>query len=679
MSQIISFIDQVKQLALKNNHRSIIRLSGNLNWCYQQTTAIINATHLPYFWCGLGPTEVSTVNYKQILGQEIPLLVINANPTFDANMFAASEGTLRGGGLLILMTPKLIASEDIYYQYIINQLNLFNVITIRQDQPLPSFQNNSTLPAISAPELNTKEQQTAIDAIIKTITGHRRRPLVLTANRGRGKSAALGIASAQLIKSGLKTILVSAPNKLATCTLFKHASLVLTGNSTDQFSVDHKDCSIRFIAPDLLLAEYPQCDLLIIDEAAALPVPMLEALSHHYSRLVFSTTTHGYEGSGRGFALRFQRHLKKICPAYRQCHLQQPIRWAENDPVEAFTLESLCLTESPYDAPSYDADIDIQFEQLNTQQLIDSSILLKEIFSLLVLAHYQTKPSDLEALLNDNSLSIFAIKQNKRILGVALINEEGGFSSEISEQVWLGNRRLQGNLVAQSLTFHCAQKEAAILRYARIQRIAIHPLLQNRGLGKTFISHIKEWTIINEFDHLCASFGATLELYSFWQQLGFTTLRMGLSKDKSSGTHSAIMNYPISNLGKNLHTKIQQQFHNQFEIQLCRYLQDIDPLLVLNLLTEFNKNTFVTPELHSYVAGNLPYEFAEPALIKFLLSCKLKTLGKIEQCLTIQKILQNKSWAEVCKANQLTGKKQAQTLLKSAIKQLLKEDNHAFR
>ena len=679
MPQIISFVKQVQRQAKINNHRRIIHLCGDLDWCYQQATTIIHAAHLPYFWCGPGPVEINTVSYKQILGQETSLLLINANPTFDPNMFAASEGTLRGGGLLILMSPKFIVSEDIYYHYIISQLNVFNVITIQQDQPLPLLNDDSPLSNDNPLKLNTSEQQIAIEAIIKTMTGHRRRPLVLTANRGRGKSAALGIASAQLIQSGLNTILVCAPKKSATSTLFKHASLALTNSSTDQFSIDTEQGCIRFIAPDALLANLPKCDFLIIDEAAALPVPMLETLTRHYSRLVFSTTTHGYEGSGRGFTLRFQQYLKDICPQYRQCHLHQPIRWADNDPVETFTLESLCLTESPYETPSYNAALETQFEWLNTEQLIKSTALLREVFSLLVIAHYQTKPSDLAALLNDNSLNIFVIKQNKRVLGVALINDEGGFSLETSKQVWQGNRRLQGNLVAQSLTFHCAQKEAATLRYARIQRIAIHPRLQHQGLGKKFIHHIKEWASGKRFDHLCASFGATTELYTFWQQLSFTTLRIGLSKDKSSGTHSVIMNYPISDIGNNLHNKIQQQFQNQFEVQLCRYLQDIDPLLVLNLLTEFNKQTFIASELDSYVTGHLPYEFAEPALIKFLLTSELKTLGKMEQCLTIQKILQNNSWAEVCKKNKLTGKKQAQALLKSAITQLLKEDNHASR
>ena len=678
MSALLSLAHHLQQQALHNNHRQILRLQGELSWCYQQATILIKQLQLSYFWCGPGPASIEPLSYKQVLGQETSLLIINAYDSFDANAFAASEGTLRGGGLLILLTPATIPADNLFYQYVNTQLSTYKVATIHKDHPIPALTEEIVITE-NPPPLNLCEQQTAIAAIIKTVTGHRRRPLVLTANRGRGKSAALGIASAQLLDSGLKTILVCAPNKQASYTLFKHAALSVTGNTKHNFSVSKDNQIISFIAPDALLSELPKCDLLIIDEAAALPVPTLEAVARNYSRLVFATTQHGYEGSGRGFALRFQKRLHKISPQWRQLHLKQPIRWADNDPVESFTLNSLCLTQSPFANPSYDPGAAVQFEKLTAQQLIANQLLLQEAFSLLVLAHYQTKPSDLQKLLNDKGLHIFVLKQNRQLLGVALINEEGGIEQQICEQIWQGRRRLQGNLVAQSLTFHSACKEAGRFRYARIQRIAIHPTLQNLGLGKQFVNHLAEWAEKAQFDHLCASFGATAELLSFWQQLAFTTLRIGLTKDSSSGTHSLIVNHPLSEKGKKLHKQIHQQFQAQFAIQLSRHLQGIDAELVFNLLTEFSKKKISNTQLDSYSNGNLPYEFVEPVLIEFLLNCNLKNLSKTQQSLTIQKILQNNSWAEVCKKQQLTGKKQAQSTLKSAIRQLLEEDNHASR
>jgi len=636
-----------------HNHRQLIRLHGSISWCYQQCLQLIEKCQQSYFWLGDSPTKITSDLYKQILGQETSLLFINAIQEFDANLFAASEGTLRGGGFLILLCPTEIDHQDHFYTYIDKKLASFPFLDLREGDELLNFvapQNNNNQPLLLG------QQGAAIDAIIKTVTGHRRRPLVLTANRGRGKSAALGIAAKQLIESGIERVLVCAPSKGSTNTLFKHA-----GESD----------KITFIAPDLLLAEKPSCDLLMIDEAAALPVPLLEAITTHYSRLVFATTLHGYEGSGRGFALRFQKQLKLLAPQTRFLHLDQPIRWDNNDPLEQFTLQHLCLTESQSSLPHYDKLQPAQFEVISVQQLLSDQSFLTELFSLLVNAHYQTKPSDLEKLFNDKQLSILVLKQNQQLLAVALINSEGQLDIDITKQIFLGERRLKGHLVAQSLTFHCAQADAATHKYARIQRIATHPALQQQGLGKLFIDEIIYWATAQKFDHLCASFGATEQLLHFWQNKQFQTLRIGSSKDKSSGTHSFIVNYPISDKANKLHQTIQQQFHKQLIIQVSRHLQHIDTELINTLLTELPKSSYNHRLLESYSQGNLPYEFAEFELLSLIMNSDLSTLDKKQQTLTIQKILQNRDWADICKYNHYTGKKQAQLALRDAIKQLL--------
>ncbi|WP_019613674.1 tRNA(Met) cytidine acetyltransferase TmcA [Psychromonas ossibalaenae] len=669
MLSLLSFANKLQHLAAADNHRRLVRLQGEPDWCLSQAQLLVKQLSQPYFWCGTAPDTICSTSFKQILGRETSLLIINALDHFDANAFAACEGTLRGGGLLILLCPTTIGSDDLFYQYINSQLSEHNFITIRQDHPFPALGSDISDRKINNP-LNLVQQRTAVKAAIKTVTGHRRRPLVLTANRGRGKSASLGIAAAELLKSGSKRILVCAPNKQATATLFKHAGIILTSSENNFFAIIEDDKSIEFIAPDSLLADRPKCDLLIIDEAAALPVPTLETLVKHYSRVVFATTQHGYEGSGRGFALRFQKRLNEIAPQWRQLHLDQPIRWADNDPVENFTLNSLCLTKSPCEKPLYNYKHSIQFNKLSALQLAADKMLLREVFSLLVLAHYQTKPSDLEKLLNDPSLHIFIIKQNEQLLAVTLINEEGGFDKQISAKIWQGTRRVQGNLIAQSLTFHCAFKEAACESYARIQRIAVHPDCQHQGLGKRFISSLINWAENSHYDHICASFGATADLLTFWQRQSFTVLRIGSTRDSSSGTHSVIVNLPLSAKGKTLHRAVQKQFQLQFPVQLSRHLQHIEAELVLGLLDEFSKTTSSYRQLLSYIEGNRPYEYVEQALIELLFNTPLHNLSKEQQSLAVQKILQNNSWSEVCKKHNYSGKKQAQVQLKETIKQL---------
>ncbi|MDW2178689.1 tRNA(Met) cytidine acetyltransferase, partial [Vibrio sp. 1637] len=169
----------------------------------------------------------------------------------------------------------------------------------------------------------------AVSLIEKVVNGHRKRPLVLTADRGRGKSSALGIACAQLLQHKPLRILLTAPSINAVEPVYQHAQRLLT--DAKQMKKDRLEVGygyIQFIAPDELLSSLPECDLLLVDEAAAIPVPMLKQITEHYHRLVFSSTIHGYEGCGRGFTLKFIEWLQQQRSGMKTYHMQQPIRWS---------------------------------------------------------------------------------------------------------------------------------------------------------------------------------------------------------------------------------------------------------------------------------------------------------------------------------------------------------------
>jgi len=105
-----------------------------------------------------------------------------------------------------------------------------------------------------------------------------------------------------------------------------------------------------------------QAELLIIDEAAAIPLPMVKALLGPY--LVFlCSTVNGYEGTGRSLSLKLIQQLreqggKAAAPAadgapaasasatgrlFKEVLLQEPIRYASGDKVERWLNELLCL------------------------------------------------------------------------------------------------------------------------------------------------------------------------------------------------------------------------------------------------------------------------------------------------------------------------------------------------
>lgn len=148
----------------------------------------------------------------------------------------------------------------------------------------------------------------------------------VTAARGRGKSALAG----QLISRMNASAIVTAPAKAATDVLAQFAG--------ERY---------RFMAPDALLTGSETADWLIVDEAAAIPAPLLHQLVSRFPRVLLTTTVQGYEGTGRGFLLKFCARF----PHLLRYELQQPVRWAQGCPLEQTVSEALVFDDDTFCIP----------------------------------------------------------------------------------------------------------------------------------------------------------------------------------------------------------------------------------------------------------------------------------------------------------------------------------------
>ncbi len=544
-----------------------------------------------------------------MLGDELEALVFDAWSGFDPDAFGAAAGMVRGGGTVLVLAPPLAEwprhpdpalqritpwphdYRGVRSRFLQRLVGLIgenhSILTVTEGDSLPELRPPA--PAISGDpdvECRTAEQQQAVEAICRVVRGHRRRPLVLSADRGRGKSSALGIAAARLLREGLEQILVTAPSPRAASALFRQARRLLPGSRDSGHQLRWNRGTIGFVAPDALLAEPRQADLLLVDEAAAIPAPMLETLLRRHSRIAFATTIHGYEGTGRGFAVRFRERLDRLAPGWRTLHISSPIRWEEGDPVERFTFRALLLDASPADdrEVSGAAAGDCAALELDRDRLLNDESLLEELFGLLVLAHYRTRPSDLRNLLDCPDLSVYALLHDGHLAAAALVMREGGMERELAERIWLGRRRVHGHLLAQSLAFHAGFPEAATLRYARIMRLAVHPSVQRRGLGTRLVTAITEREERAGLDAIGTSFGATPGLLEFWHRLQFRTARMGLRREASSGSRAALMLRPLSRQGAELCRAMWGRLQEQLPELLRRPLNGLEPETAWHLL-----------------------------------------------------------------------------------------------
>lgn len=627
-------------------------------------------------------------------------MLIDAYQGLNPDTLGRVSGAVVAGGALIIVCPKLSKwadyadpesrklvpyATDISYAgkgYITRWVRLLK----KMDGPACLSPKEAQSAAVIEParfdavtsHATTPDQQAAIDAICKTATGRRKHPAIITAARGRGKSSALGLAAGALIQMrSCQNIIVTSSGLRQLKTVFKHAQAVLPDSqiSKDGKILLHANGSLRYVAADVLISQTKDCDLLLVDEAASLGVSRLLQLLKAYPRLAFASTEHGYEGSGRGFSLKFKQLIHAYCRGSYPISLSSPIRWQDHDPLEAWTNELLLLEVA---TPVIHSPEDINFSQLefkliSHEALVNDEDLLKSVFALLIDAHYRTRPVDLRYLLDAPNTQLWAAHQNGNPIGLVWLMQEGGLDSGIATDIVSGKRRPQGHLAPQVLGAHLGLDEAITLRCTRIQRIVVHPELQNRGLGSWMLDAVKS-RAQSETDYLASSFGADLPLSRFWTGAGYQAVRLSDQTHAASGLRSALVIKPLSSAAYAMANNARHIFFDQLICQLEDSLCDQHGSLIFELtssltpectpasapLTSMTDSNFKAACLFAY--SHRPYESCLPALThlarQLLSTPRLQIeLGTDRAGLYIARIVQHQSWERCAQLAGLSGKK----------------------
>lgn len=334
----------------------------------------------------------------------------------------------------------------------------------------------------------TVDQAKAILSFLDAISEKTMRSTVaLTAGRGRGKSAAIGLCLAGAIAYGYSNIFVTAPSPENLKTTF---DFVVSGLKELKF-VEHIDfetvtehCgdlgkvivrvnvfrehrqTIQYIKPNES-HKLSQAELVAIDEAAAIPLPIMKELLGNY--LVFiSSTVNGYEGTGRALSLKLIAQLRQNQAASQtrasidagasvsgnfhkkkgeqklheerwkasseaagnsssggmgargrvltELSLETPIRYNAGDAVEKWLNDLLCLdivTHSTRIVSSLPAPGDCDLFLIDRDALFSyhplSERLLQRIWALYTSAHYKNTPNDLHMLSDAPAHRLFVL------------------------------------------------------------------------------------------------------------------------------------------------------------------------------------------------------------------------------------------------------------------------------
>ena len=688
-SSLAHFFDCLLKQAVRDNHRQVLVLPDGENQAEKLADQIlIENLALHSVWVGdelpdAKDYERCLIKHSQsILGREFRLAVMDCRKNFHGDTFGRLSGCLMGGGVLILLTPDLSCLTESNSRF---SRRLAKIINNSKDCHL--WPDANTEHAVDEPRIDSgsvsrisksflKEQEAAVESIIKTVTGERKHPTIIHADRGRGKSAALGIAAARLIERGYSNILLTSHHKHAVENVYHHAELVQP-NAKE---------SIAFLPPADLIAAHHECDVLLVDEAASLPLNQLVRLLAMYSRIVFSSTLAGYEGTGQGFALRFIPMVKSQSRGYYNITIETPCRWNPGDPLEQLAKTILILdpdvSRDLFENQSSELPEQCTYRFIDRDELIDEPLLLHQVFSLLMLAHYRTRPVDLQFLLDDPDLEIIVGEANSETIAVVCIRYETNTDSETAKRIFEGRRRPGKNLISESLIGQMGVDPESVPSFCRIVRIVTHPGYQNQGIGSELLQYAI--ACATERGYLIAtSFAMAESTWPFWIKNRFSAVRVGMTSNKYTSTpsclaiHNTASNQSLlQNLTENLLDFFSVPGHllNTMDASLIQLILKSIPLetcsrqqfsqhelRLLDSVAHSSRNPDTIPvllrrlALHCLVSGFVDY--SDSSLPRIL----------------IERGLQRRTWKNCSLESGATGKKQLLGLLRTAVSESLKQ------
>ncbi len=661
---------------------------------------------------------VRPADTDELMGQTWPAIIVDCHDRFEPNVLARVVGAVDGGGILFLLVPDLdewpdrrddfdetvtappASVEDVtgrFRQRVVETLRTHGGVAVvdvdageihsrgttrpsestRHDTPDSSLSARSSLPETVYDQCLTADQARAVralDGLTEDDTA-----VTLESDRGRGKSSAAGLAAGAMAARGAD-ITVTAVSLSSAREVFDRAEETLSrleslatvretpagpdghdradnredGHAEGGYTLETTTGGTLTFESPSTVAERPDApDVVIVDEAAALPVHLLESFLDARA-VAFLTTVHGYEGTGRGFEIRFRDRLIDSRLEVTDIRLSEPIRYADDDPVEKWSFRAFALDATPAVELAVDdaAPETVEYQRLHPSDLLENDHRLRETIGLLALAHYQTEPNDLARMLDAPNLGVRALVVDDHVVAVALLAREGGLPQAMQESIYEGSR-ITGNMIPDLLTSQLRNPDGAAPTGVRVVRIAVHGSVRCRGLGSHLLGQIH--TESADTDWVGTGYGATPRLIRFWRRNGYQTIHLSTTRNDASGEHSAIMLHPMSDRGEALTTRHTRAFRERIRESLSDALREVDPEIVRNALAACEAPPAVSIEARGWRAvvaasyGPGTYE-ADPGPFRDLAVAALLTdtdLTAADERLLIAKILQGRPWSVV--------------------------------
>ncbi|RLW10107.1 hypothetical protein DV515_00002526 [Chloebia gouldiae] len=633
----------------------------------------------------------------KILGNTFGMCVLQDFEALTPNLLARTVETVEGGGIVVILLRTMNSLKQLYtmtmdvhsryrteaHQDVVGRFNERFILSLASCKTCLVIDDQLNILPISSHAANItpvppQSQAKAVLKFIEAISEKTLRSTVaLTAARGRGKSAALGLAIAGAVAFGYSNIFVTSPSPDNLHTLFEfifkgfdalqyqeHLDYEIVQSLNPEFNKavvrvnvfkEHRQ-TIQYIHPADSV-KLGQAELVVIDEAAAIPLPLVKNLLGPY--LVFmASTINGYEGTGRSLSLKLIQQLRqqsaqsqvtltaenkstataKLTSA-RMLHevsLHESIRYAPGDPVEKWLNDLLCLdclniTRIISGCPLPDT-CDLYYVNRDTLFCYHraSEIFLQRLMALYVASHYK------------NSLP--------EVLAVVQVCMEGEISHQSIMNSLSRGKKASGDLIPWTISEQFQDPDFGGLSGGRVVRIAVHPDYQGMGYGRRALTLLqmyyegkfpcleeeavqkpKEITTVSSetvglleevvtprkdlpplllklserqaehLDYLGVSYGLTPRLLKFWKRAGFVPVYLRQTPNDLTGEHSCIMLKMLNEEDSEQEpwlTAFWKDFRRRFLSLLSYQFSTFSPSLALNILQ--NKNIKQQPQAREY-------------------------------------------------------------------------------
>ncbi len=530
----------------------------------------------------------------------------------------------------------------------------------------------------------TQDQVRVIESIEKDMVerfrGFKHQVIVVTADRGRGKSCAVGIGIVGLIRELLKfknrvrvAVTANEPGSVQSMMALAARALEAIGK---EFRVVEKKGLVVEIKGDRFSIEYwpplevlrLNVDVVVVDEAAGIPVPLLHKIWRGFRRTIFSTTIHGYEGAGRGFSVRFLKRVREDRKTrLTTIEMSEPIRYSADDPVEEFQFNVLLLNAEPAELADEDLEAirrgEYTYVAYDPEELFkpENEETLRQLFGIYVLAHYRNEPDDLGMIADAPHHSVRAmVLKNGKVVAAAQLAEEGGLAEEYVDELLRGGK-IPGNIIPDRLLKHLRRRVFGRGVGWRIVRIAVHVDAQGMGMGSQLLRRIIEEAKSRGYDWVGAGFGVTYELLNFWLKNGFKVLHVSPERNPVSGEYTALVIHPLTDSWREAVDSSLEDFAIKFVESLPAVYRDFESDAAYLVLCSIERPLRVSEEvvlretqlerLELYVAGvftlEIVFDAALAAAKKFVFEGRMKELDQESARALIARVLQGRTWNEV--------------------------------